>query len=246
MNFLRSLSLRRAVVAVAALALSVATAKADIIIDDFSSPASPTNYAIAPDVNPLTITSNIGGGITRTVTLAVTSPTSPGVNALTGSVGGGLFTASFNVFSSGTAQIAYSYAAPANFIPNVPAGGVVGNLVFAGAGDSGFAANIPLTITIATSTGNLTFNGTLPLTPAISTVSVGLAGFTGSGNLASVTGVTVDLVGGQAADLIFDSIGVTTPDAPPPTNGVPAPAGVLLALAALPVLGLRRALRKSA
>ena len=245
MNFLRSLSLRRAVVAVAALALSVATAKADIIIDDFSSPAPATAYAIAPDPSPLVIVNNIGGGLTRTVTLTVTNPAVPGTNALTGSVGGGLFTASFNVFSSGTAQIAYSYAAPANFIPNVPAGGVVGNLVFAGAGDSGFAANIPLTITIATSTGNLTFNGTLPLTPAISTVSVGLAGFTGTGDLASVTGVTVDLTGGQAADLIFDSIGVTTPDAPP-TNGVPAPAGVLLALAALPVLGLRRAFRKKA
>ena len=124
MNFLRSLSLRRAVVAVAALALSVATAKADIIIDDFSSPAPATAYAIAPDPNPLVIVNNIGGGLTRTVTLTVTSPTTPGTNALTGSVGGGLFAASFNVFSSGTAQIAYSYAAPANFIPNVPAGGV--------------------------------------------------------------------------------------------------------------------------
>lgn len=228
------------------LALSVATAKADIIIDDFSLTAPATQYAIGPDANPLVIVNNIGGGLTRTVTLTVTNPTTPGANALTGQVGDGLFSASFNVVSSGTANIAYTYAAPANFIPNVGAGGAVGDLVFSGAGDSGFAANIPLTITIATTTGNLTFNGTLPLTPAISNVSVGLAGFTGTGDLASVTGVTVNLVGGQAADLIFDSIGVTTPDAPPPTNGVPAPAGVLLALAALPVLGLRRALRKKA
>ncbi len=242
MTFLRSLSLRRAVVAVAALVLGVAgQAKADILIDDYSLPTPAAGYAIAPDANPTTIVTDLGGGTTRTVTLTVTNPAIPGTNALTGSVGDGLFSASFNVFSSGTISIAYSFASALNFIPNVAAGGDPGSLQFLGAGDSGFAADIPVTITVATATGNLTGNTTLPLTTTFSPVDLPLAGLTGTGDLTQVNGVTLDFTAGQAADLIFDSLNVTTPDAPPPAD-VPAPPAALLALAALPILGLRRKL----
>ena len=66
MNFLRSLSLRGAVVAVAALALSVATAKADIIIDDFSTPNPAAGYSLAAPVG--STFSRIDGNRTLTVT----------------------------------------------------------------------------------------------------------------------------------------------------------------------------------
>lgn len=242
MTFLSKLSFRRTVLAVAALVLGAAgQAKADILIDDYSQPSPATGYAIGPDANPTTITTDLGGGISRSVTLTVTNPAVPGTNALTGSIGDGLFSASFNVFSSGTVSIAYSFATALNFIPNLPDGGSPGSLQFLGAGDSGFAADIPVTITVLTATGNLTGTTTLPLTATFSPVDLPLSGLTGTGDLAVVTGVTIDFTAGQAADLIFDSLNVTTPAAPPPAD-VPAPPAVLLALAALPVLGLRRRL----
>lgn len=242
MTFLRTLSLRRAAIAVAALVLGAAgQAKADILIDDYSQPTPAAGYAIGPDANPTTIVTDLGGGTTRTVTLTVTNPAIPGTNALTGSVGDGLFSASFNVFSAGTVSIAYSFATALNFIPNVADGGTPGSLQFLGAGDSGFAADIPVAITVTTATGNLTGLTTLPLTTDFSPVDLPLSGLTGTGDLTQVNGVTLDFTAGQAADLIFDSLNVTTPDAPPPAD-VPAPPAVLLALAALPVLGLRRKL----
>lgn len=238
--FLRSASFRRAALALAAVVLgAVGQAKADILIDDYSQPSPSSGYAITPDANPTIITTDLGGGTTRSITLTVTNPAVPGTNALTGSVGDGLFSASFNVFSSGTVSIAYTFATALDFIPNVPAGGSPGSLQFLGAGDSGFAVDIPVTITIATATGNLTGTTTLPLSSTFSPVDLPLDGLTGAGDLAQVNGVTLDFTAGQAADLIFDSLNVTTPDAPPPAD-VPAPPAALLALAALPVLGLRR------
>lgn len=240
MTFLRTLSLRRAIIAVAALVLGgVSQARADILIDDYSQPSPAAGYAIGPDANPSIITTDLGGGISRTITLAVTNPATPGTNALTGSVGDGLFSASFNVFSSGTISVAYSFASALNFIPNVAAGGSPGSLQFLGAGDSGFAPDIPVFITLSTATGNLTASTTLPLTTTFSPVDLPLSGLAGAGDLTQVNSVTLDFTAGQAADLIFDSLNVTTPDAPPPAD-VPAPPAVLLALAALPVLGLRR------
>ncbi len=240
MTFLRNLSFRRAAIAAAALVLgAVGQAKADILIDDYSQPTPAQGYAIGPDSNPSIFTTDLGGGTTRTVTLTVTNPAVPGTNALTGSIGDGLFSASFNVFSSGTVSIAYSFASALNFIPNVPGGGSPGSLQFLGAGDSGFAADIPVSITISTATGNLTGLTTLPLSTTFSPVDLPLAGLTGAGDLTMVNSVTLDFTAGQAADLIFDSLNVTTPDAPPPSD-VPAPPAVFLALAALPILGLRR------
>ena len=242
MTFLRNLSFRRAAIAVAALVLGAAgQARADILIDAYSQPTPAQGYAIGPDANPTVITTDLGGGTTRSITLTVTNPAVPGTNALTGSVGDGLFAASFNVFSSGTISIAYSFATALNFVPNVAAGGTPGSLQFLGAGDSGFAAEIPVSITVSTATGNLTGLTNLPLSSTFSPVDLPLAGLTGTGDLTQVNSVTLDFTAGQAADLIFDSLNVTTPDAPPPSD-VPAPPAVLLALAALPVLGLRRKL----
>ncbi len=224
---------------------AIGQTRADILIDDYSMPTPSVGYAIAPDANPTVITTDLGGGTTRTVTLTVTNPASAGTNALTGSIGSGLFSASFDVFSSGTVQVAYTFATTLDFIPNVPSGGEPGSLQFRGAGDSGFAAEIPVTITIATATGNLTGMTTLPLSTTFTPVDLPFTGLSGTGDLTQVNGVTLDFTAGQAADLIFDSLNVTTPDAPPPSD-VPAPPAIFLALAALPVLGLRRMLAKKA
>jgi hypothetical protein len=247
--YLRTFSLRRAALAVVAVLAGVASqAKADIMIDDFSSPSTAVEFNITQtNTNPFTVTTALGGGISRTATFTVTSPTTPGNGALTGSVGGGFLTASYNFASSGTVSIAYSFASAINFIPNVAAGGAVGALQFLGAGDSGFGSSIPLSISLTTSTGNLGFSGSLPLTTSPSPVNVGLDSLTGTGNLTAVTGLTINITGAQAADLFFDALGVTTPAAPPPTTGViPAPPAALLALMVVPALGLRRKFAKKA
>jgi len=224
-------------VALAVVAVTTSNARADILIDDFSLPVAPSTYAIGPDANPLVINTNLGGGLTRAITLTVTAPTPAPVNGLTGGVGaanGGLFSASFNVASSGTVSIVYNYAETQNFDPN----NFLGSLRFRGAGDPGFAPDIPLVITIVTATGNRTFNGSLPLTPVLTDVDIALSAFTGPGDFTQVNGVTINMTGGQAADFIFDALSVNTPQSPPPA--VPAPPAAFLVLAALPALGAWR------
>lgn len=233
------------IVTTLAVALSGASARADILIDDFGLPNPGTSYAIGGGPNPTVVNTALGGGLNRTITLTVTTPNPVTSNRLVGDIGEGSFSANFASNASGTVQIAYNYSSAVNFIPNVPAGGAIGDLSFTGNGDSGFASSIPLTLTVATATGNLTYNGTLPLSQTPSTTTVPLSGLTGTGDLAQVTGVTINMTAGAAADLVFDSLGVTTPAAPPPP-AVPAPPALVLALAAVPALGLLRARRKAA
>ena len=231
------------VLATMAVALTGTSARADILIDDFSLPNPATMFAIGPGPNPTTVTTSLGGGLSRTITLNVTAPTPVSGNRLVGDIGEGTFSANFASNASGTIQIAYNYASAVNFIPNVSAGGAMGDLTFTGAADPGFGPNTPLTLTIATATGDLTYTGTLPTSPTPSTTSLSLGSLSGSGDLSQVTGVTLDITANTAADLMLDSLGVTTPEAPP---AVPAPPAVLLALATVPALGLLRAARRKA
>jgi hypothetical protein len=238
----RELGMLKRILLAAILAVTAATAsaRADILIDDFSLPSPRQQYAIAPDPNPLVISTNLGGGLTRDITLTVNG--TAGTNALTGQVGGGaaagFFTASFDVASSGTARIVYTYASSQNFVPT----GTAGALRFLAAGDPGFAPNIPLNIVITTATGNLNFDGQLPLTGTLTPVEIPLSSFTGPGDLTQVTGLNILMTGGQAADFVFDVLDVSTPQGP----SVPAPPAAFLALAALPAVGLWRVVRRKA
>jgi len=225
------------VAALAAVALTTSVARADIEIDNFSAPDPRVLYSIGPDANPFVLNTDLGGGLSRTVTMTVTSAV--GSNSLVGQVGtgpsGGFLTASFDVASQGTANIVYSYTTAQNFNPT----GTPGSLLFRAAGDNGFGPDIPLNITVTTATGNLEFHGFLPLTPTVTDLDLAFSTFTGPGDLTQVTGVTINMTGGQAADLLIDSIGVRTP--PPPS--VPAPPAAFLALAAVPALGLWRKIK---
>jgi hypothetical protein len=237
--FIRRLAM--SVAALAAVALTTSAARADIEIDTFNQPDPVVQYAIGPDPNPFVLVTNLGGGLTRSITLTVTSAV--GTNSLVGQVGGAgpiptgnMFTASFDVASSGTVGIVYAYTSSQNFDPN----GFPGSLTFRAAGDNGFGSDIPLTVTINTAAGDLTFNGFLPLTATVTDLDIPFSSFTGTGDLTQVNGVTINMTGGQAADLLIDSIGVRTPDQPT----VPAPPAALLALAALPALGAYRAYKR--
>lgn len=242
MNLLRTM--RRALLVAVVTLTGAATVKADILIDDFSAPVPGINYLITLDnSNPSTFnTNNVQPGINRSVTLTVTSP-NPVVNSMGGEIGGanGIFSMSLNNSSAGNAVIAYSFSSPMNFIPNVAGGGAVGSLQYLSSADAGFGSNVPLSFVITTTTGTLTFDTNMNLTSTFTPTNVSLANFTGTGDLTQVTGMTITITGGQAADVALDAINITTPPVP---DAVPAPPAALLALLALPALGLRRRMMK--
>jgi hypothetical protein len=225
----------------AAVVFGASNAKADIVIDTFSAPTTATTYLIGGlNSNPATFIDTVNATTTRTVTLNVSSPSTPSLSSLGGNIGGplGYFTMSFDNASGGSGVIAYAFSSPMNFIPNVASGGTVGSLQYLSSADSGFGPNVPLNFVIQTATGDLTFNTFMSLTATFTPTDVPLSSFTGTGDLTQVTGMTISILGGQAADVALDSIGITTP--PPPNNEVPAPPAAILALMALPAVRLLR------
>jgi len=240
-NLLRNL--RRAMLAAAVIFGAATAARADIIIDDFNSPAIAVDYQIGPQPNGLVIsTNNVQPGINRSITLNVTSPTPPLDGSMSGRVGGlvGVFTMSLDAFSSGNSTINYSFTNPVNFVPT----GTSGSLQYQSFADAGQGTSVPLDFVIMTTTGNLTYNTTMNISSNFVATDVMLSNFTGSGDLTQVTGLSIMITGGQAADVALDSLGVTTPE-PPPPDTVPAPPAALLALLALPALRLRNRGRKN-
>lgn len=242
MNLLRSLFIAAAVIGTSS------AAKADILIDDFSAPNPGISYLIS-NSNPngsVFVTNNVQPGINRTVTLTVTSTVV--ANSMGGDIGvtplGSLFSMSLNNSSSGNAVINYSFSSPMNFIPNVASGGAIGALQYLSTADAGFGSNVPLDFTITTTTGTLSYSTTMNLTATFTPTNVNLASFTGTGDLTQVTGMSITITGGQAADVALDAINITTPPGTP-TEPVPAPPAALLALLALPALGLRNRWKKN-
>jgi hypothetical protein len=235
-------NLQRIVFAAALLFGASTAARADIIIDDFSAPTPGINYLIGSP-NPQTfVTNNISPGINRSVTLTVTSPTPALPNSMVGNIGdtgaGGFFTMSLSTFSSGNAVLNYNFTSTQNFTQ----AGLLGNLRYLSSADAGnVSPNVPLNFVINTASGNLTFNTTMNLTPTFTPTDVSLSNFTGTGDLTQVTGMSVTIVGGQAADVALDALSIHFSEQPPT---LPAPPAALLALLALPALGFRHRLQK--
>lgn len=239
-NLLRHL--RRVLLVATVMVGASAAARADIVIDDFSAPAAGINYIIAGnDANPSTfVTNGVQPGINRTVTLTVTSPQPAASNSMVGNIGGpgGFFSMSLNVFSSGNAVLDYAFTSPTNLTPT----GTLGSLRYLSSADPGNVnSTVPLNFVIHTATGDLTFDTTMNLTAGFTPTDVSLSNFIGTGDLTQATGMSITIVGGNAADVALDSISFTTPETPPT---VPAPPAALLALLALPALGLRHRGRK--
>ena len=218
-----------------------ASARADIILDDFSNPSTGAQFVIAnSNNNPYTLTTNLSGGTVRTATFTVTSPTPAGPFSLLGIVGGGTVDMFFDSTSSGNAVIAYALGTPLDFSALSGSTGAI-RLTTQSAASLG-NPNVAYTLNLLTATGTLTGSGSFLNSAGFIDQNIALSSLTGSGNLSQVTGLTLTINAQTADDFRLDKIALSEPV----VVQTPAPPAALLALAALPVFGLRRYFAKKA
>jgi hypothetical protein len=247
---LRSVWSSRAVAAVALLIGAAAPAKADFVLDDFSTPG--VFYQISQlNSNPYSLSTSLGTNsalgvaVTRTATVDVIAGLSPGAalgtighNSSTGVNG---FEVSTAAASTATARATYSFSAPANLTATGVSAVSLGFLFS--------DQNVPYSFVVKDSHGNsATVSGSATAGPGNYTTN--LSAFTAANpaiDLTSVTGFDIALnenlatnASTTSADFVLGSVSIVQP------NAVPAPPAILLAVAALPALGLRRVFRKAA
>ena len=235
----------RTLAALAVLLIGSAFAQADVILDDFTNPTPGAQFVIAnSNGNPYSITTVLPGGPPspfRSAVFTVTSPTPAGPFSLLGVIGGGSLDMFLDSTSSGKAVLTYVFSAPMDFTTiSGPAGAIrlttqsqatIGN------------PDVAFTLSLQTQSGiPFSTSGSFANSSGFIDQDVPLSGFTGDprGDLTKVTGLTLTVTGQTADDFRLDKIALTEP------HQTPAPAGVLLAFAALPVLGLRRYLGRKA
>jgi hypothetical protein len=242
-TFLSLSFVRRAVVAaVVAVIGAAAPARADFVLDDFSLPTSPTFYSItSTDSNPYTSpTTTVAAGLDRFAVVTVISGVGP--FSATGQLGGGVFEMSTPAASTATTQMNYTYATATDYAA-IGATSLSIKFTFAD-------LNTPFSVLVTDDGGN-TSQITGVANVGAGTYVNSFASFTGTADFSQVK--TIDVFFNQnidtgtsttSADIIVDEITIQNePPAPPPA--VPAPPAVLLALAAVPVLGARKLLRKA-
>ena len=218
-----------------------ASARADIILDDFSNPSTGAQFVIAnSNNNPYTLTTNLSGGTVRTATFTVTSPTPAGPFSLLGIVGGGTVDMFFDATSSGNAVISYTFGTPLDFST---LSGSTGSVRLTTQSAASFGnPNVAYTLNLLTATGTLTGSGSFLNSAGFIDQNIALSSLTGSGNPSQVTGLTLTINAQTADDFRLDKIALSQPV----VVQTPAPPAALLALAALPVFGLRRYFAKKA
>ena len=228
---LRSLFPVRLVAAFAVFVAGTTAARADIILDDFSGPVS---SVILGSPMPA-LQANIPLG-TRDTTFTVTSPNPAGTFSLLGVVGGGSVSMFLDSISSGNAVLQYAFTAPLDL---QTIGGATGALRLS-AQSSATVGNpdVAYTLQLLTASGTLSSSGSFTNSAGFVDRDVAFSSLTGSGDLSKVTGLTLTVTGQTADDFRLSKIAVT--------QQVPAPAGLVLALAALPILGLRRRFARKA
>lgn len=211
-------------------------AKADVVIDTFSE-TPVVNYQVSllnssPYSAPSTL---LGNGLTRDITVTVLAPVPANFNSVGGSIGGGAF--SFNTDNVTQAVVNLNYsgftAATRDFsggnsinlnFKDLNPGNVVGG---------GVATDMPISISIGTTTGTLT--GSLNAAGgSLISVAIPFSGLSGTGDLSNVTSLSFTMNDSRLAT-DFELTSVTVP-----TSAVPAPPGLALLLAAAPVVVLRR------
>jgi hypothetical protein len=242
-----------AVVAVAGFLAHSPRASADYILDSFNNPNPGQIYQISLlNGNPYTSpAASVSAGVSRTVQVSVSS-TPVNFNSVSGTIGGGIFTMDSDNSSAAASKITYSLTGAASNLTGATGLSLTFNRLDAGLSGTGNAANIPVTVSVATAGGTLTSTTTLPNSASPFTQSFDLNSFTGTGDLSRVSSITFTLnatlrANGTlnttnsrtAVDFSLDEVSVKGP------NPVPAPPGLLLAgVGGLALLGRARLTRK--
>ncbi|OWK36320.1 hypothetical protein [Fimbriiglobus ruber] len=226
----------KAVAVAAALGLTGTAARADFVIDDFSTPVTSTGYIqLAAGVGATSARGpeTTAAGVTRNI--LVTQTQSDGsVGGTEWKVGGGTLSLATAPLTTANVDVTYTYSAP----QNLSTAGTSLSVTFPFA-DLG---NIPYVVTIGDGTNTATQSGAI--TAGGNTYTLSLSGFTGV-DLTHVTSIELLVNGGASpqisADFQISNVSVNTPNAPP---SAPAPPAVVLMLAGVPALGLARAVRR--
>lgn len=231
-----SLRVRSLAIAVCASLGLGASARAEIILDDFSNPNPAAQFIIGTsNNNPYYLATNLAGGTVRTAMFTVTNPTPAGPFSLLGIVGGGTVDMFFDSISSGNAIIGYRFGTLLDFNSLSGSNGAV-RLTTQSAASLG-NPNVGYTLTLLTEYGTLTSSGSFLNSVGFVDQDVAFSSLAGTGNLSEVTGLVLTINAQTADDFRLDKITVVQ---------TPAPPAALLALVALPVFGLRRYLAKKA
>ena len=230
---------------VAAVLLTGTAAKADFVIDTFSSPASAVAYTVGTTDGSFFTTGpqSLGGGVTRTITVRQNGnifTATAGFYGDAGGVGGRAFqmNTSNSATSSAYAQLRYSYTSPQNL--NV--GGPVLRFSF-----DALQTPTPFSVVLSDGTTSATKTGLVAVGSSATSFSFPLSTFSGT-NLGAITSIdlfvnrNVDTnTSSPDADVTLRDVRVSQ-DVPPPA--VPAPAAAVLLLAAAPAFGLVRFTRR--
>ena len=232
-----------------AVAATATAARADFVVDDFSKPG--TAY-----FQPLTVTGStgafvktddLGGGINREATATLITLGELSNSVALGATGSNQrFNLATDSGSTAVANLKYTFTGSAGV--DLSAAGTDRQLAFSSAD-----LDIPFSVKITDTAGmskilTLTAAKTTTLTP----YRFSMADFTGV-DLSKVSSIELalnqDLLGVNptisSADFTLRDIRVLTPPPPVDPPAVPAPAGVVLLLAAAPVAGLYRLRRKA-
>jgi hypothetical protein len=213
-------------------------ASADFVLDNFNTPSPGTNYQITLlNANPYTSpTDTISPGVNRTVTVTVTTPVNPAFNAASGTIGGGLFSLDTANDSKVNSRIRYDLSGSAQNLSL--ATGLVLDFETFNAGNltaTTAATDIPLTVSLVTSTGTRTLN-----TFISGDATLNFSSFSGTGNMSQVSRIDITLNNTTnsrlATDFALDKIVV---------KAIPAPPAVLLAgVGVLALIGRARLTRR--
>jgi hypothetical protein len=233
-KFLHHFRFRQAVLAAAALLLgAIGQVRADILVDDFSSPNPAVSYSLAAPVGSNFV--RVDGN--RTVTVTQTQNSFAAAGFTTGLIGNSALGPRMNlntgVNTTAFASLSYSFAGGLNL-------STAGSLLDVTVNSTDL--NVPFSVILTDGTNTSTQVGII--TSPTSQLSV--AAFSGV-NLNAITSIQLVLnqnvltsASTESADFSISRVNIVQP-----ASSVPAPPAVLLALAALPVLGLRRKFAKA-
>lgn len=217
------------------------SARADIILDDFSNPSTGVQFVIAnQNNNPFPVTTPLAGGTVRSAVFTVTSPNPAGPFSLLGVIGGGTVDMFFDSTSSGNAVISYTFGTPLDFSTLSGSTGSV-RLTTQSAASLG-NPNVGYTLSLLSGANSLTTTGNFKNSAGFIDQDIAFSSLAGAGNLSNVTGLKLTINAQTADDFRLDKIALSEPT----VVQTPAPPAALLALVALPVFGLRRYFAKKA